>query len=64
MYGSIDGVVRVGVVVAGIVVEAWRAVAVGLPMVMVVDSVGTAVMRAAMPTRKAGRMLNFITLRM
>jgi len=62
MYGWIDGVARVDVVVVGIVVEAWRAVTVGLSRVMVVDAVGAAVVRAVRLAISEVRMMNFIVM--
>jgi len=62
IYGWIDGVVRVDVVVTGIVVEAWRAVTVGLPRVMVVGAVGAAVVRLAKPTSRVGKRTSFIVI--
>ena len=57
-----DGVVRVGIVVAGTVVEAWRAVIVGLSRVMVVDAVGAAAVTAARPTRRVDKLTSFIVM--
>ena len=54
--------VRVDVVVVGTVVEAWRAVIVGLSRVMVVDAVGAAVVRLAKPTSRVGKRTSFIVI--
>lgn len=63
MYGWMDGVVRVDVVVVvGVVVEACRAVTVRLLRVIVVDVVGAAVVRIAMPARKADSMMSFMVM--
>lgn len=62
MYGSIDGVVRVEVVMAGTVVEAWRAVTVGLSRVMVVDAVGAAALRVARLARSVNKLTIFIVI--
>ena len=61
-YGWIDGVVRVDVVVTGTVVEAWRAVTVGLSRAMVVDAVGAAAVRAARPATSEVGTMSFIVM--
>ena len=56
MYGWMEGMVRVVVVVTGTVVEAGRAVISGRSRVIVVDAVGAAVARAARLARRTGKM--------
>jgi len=50
------------VVVTGIVVEAWRAVTVGLSRAMVVDAVGAAAVRAARPATSEVGTMSFIVM--
>jgi hypothetical protein len=57
-----EGVVRVDVVVAGIVVEACRAVTLDLSRVIVVDAVGAAMVRDIKVACRADRMMSLIVI--